>query len=71
MQLIVATKDTAIVTSDGFTDLIGKQALRKRCCSLERKMAEQVEETVGMAAGDGSGHGMASTKDKEETGEDV
>jgi hypothetical protein len=34
-------------------------------------MAEQVQETVGMATGDESGHGTASTKDKEETGENV
>jgi hypothetical protein len=77
MQLIVATNNTAIVATsdDGFTDLIGKRALRRRHQSSEKGRPGMVEEEVGKgkAMGTGSGHGTPSgTKDlKEEIGETV
>jgi hypothetical protein len=77
VQLIVATNNTAIVTTsdDGFTDLIGKRALRRRHQSSEKGRPGMVEEEVGKgkAMGTGSGHGTPSgTKDlKEEIGETV
>jgi hypothetical protein len=74
MQLIVATEaeaDTASVTSesDGFSDLIGKPALRRRRRSLKKKVEEAAENLK--AIGTGSGHGATSTKGKEESGETV
>jgi hypothetical protein len=69
MQLVLdaETDPTAIASdSDGFSNLIGKRALRWRRRSLEKC---RVEEEVGTATGTGSGHGTTSTKDREDTGE--
>jgi hypothetical protein len=71
MQLLLAAEiDPTMIASDsdGFSNLIGKRALRRRCRSLEKE--GRVEEKVE-ATGTGSGHGAASAKGKEESGETV
>jgi hypothetical protein len=72
MQLIVATEaDTAMLgTSDGFSDLIGKRALRRRRRSLEKvedKVEDKVQDKVqDKETGAGSGHGAAASTEHRE-----
>jgi hypothetical protein len=63
MQLVLASSETnpAMIASDGFSDLIGKRALWRRCRSLEKK--EWVEDKVeATATGTGGRHGTASAR---------
>lgn len=69
MQLLLAANaDSATVTSDGFSTLIGKRALCRRRKSLEKGRVE--EEVNTKATGAGSRHGMASTVQTGETVQD-
>jgi hypothetical protein len=71
MQLVLAAEsDSAMIASDGFSDLIGKRALRRRRRSLQ-KAATGLDKDVedGKATDVDSGHGTGSTNDRAETGE--
>jgi hypothetical protein len=64
MQLVVTAEADTAQALDGFSDLIGKRALRRRRKSLEKKAEEEVDDK---ATGVGSGRDAANTV--EETGE--
>jgi hypothetical protein len=64
MQLVVTAEADTAQALDGFSDLIGKRALRRRRKSLEKKAEEEVDDK---ATGVGSRRDAANTV--EETGE--